>query len=265
MKNNPESTMNLEPSGDLLTYYSRKLDDDGVVVIPNVFTVSQIERFRDASKKSFEEVKVAIEKRSKKEMNYITAFDRVYHNKKHYYDLNDGSIIIELAKGRYDYTFDTAQGVFASDEFMNPEPIQTLMRMKLRSQYTHFAGTVPAVGMSDDGPWHRDLYPLFDTGEDPSGKYDDSIEVKIMPPIYYTVLIPLEKVTAHNGATEFISGSHRLSYEESIDRLRFQPDVEVGSVLLFDGRVFHRGRANQSEDPRMVLYQVYHKKWYQDY
>ena len=40
------------------------------------------------------------------------------------------------------------------------------------------------------------------------GTYDDSLVMKLKP-FYYTVLIPLDDITAENGNTEFITGSHR--------------------------------------------------------
>src|SRR5689334_12586402 len=107
----------------LVSRYSKQLDEDGVVVIPNVFSVEQITKFDAASRKAFEEVDAVIAKSARKEMEYITAFDRIYYNRKYYYDAPDGSSIIELAKGRYDFRLNIETGVFAADEFMYPEPI----------------------------------------------------------------------------------------------------------------------------------------------
>lgn len=41
--------------------------------------------------------------------------------------------------------------------------------------------------------------------------------------------------------------------------------VEPGSLILFDGRVFHRGGTNETDDERSVLYMTLTKKWYDDY
>ncbi|MBX9836841.1 MAG: phytanoyl-CoA dioxygenase family protein [Silvanigrellaceae bacterium] len=248
-----------------LEQYSKQLDKDGIVIIPNVFTLAQLKKFDGAANEKFNEVKKIVSQSNGKEKEYITAYDKIYYNKKLYYDVPDGTNIIELAKGRYDFSLNTSNGIFSSNEFLNPDPIQTLMKLKLKSQYSQHAGAVPAVPNSDNGPWHRDIYPFFDNGESINGNYDDSIEVKIMPPFYFTLLIPLEKMLPNNGSTEFILSSHKSSYEESINLPRFQTEVEAGSVILFDGRIFHRGRENQSLQPRMVLYQVFHKNWYNDY
>lgn len=248
-----------------LEQYSKQLDTDGVVIIPNVFTPEQIKKFDDAAMEQFNGVKKIVSKCSSQEIEYITAFDKIYYNKKVIYDALDGTKIIELAKGRYDFTLNTSSGIFSSEEFLNPQPVEKLIKLKLKSQFSQHAGAVPAVTHSDNGPWHRDTYPLFDQGDGMNDNYDDSIEVKIMPPFYFTMLIPLKKITPQNGSTEFILSSHKKSYEESKDLPKFQSEVEAGSIILFDGRIFHRGRENQSSEPRMVLYKVYHKNWYNDY
>lgn len=245
--------------------YAKKLDTDGVVVIPQVFSHVQLQQFESAANEKFHEVKRIVSVSQSITKEYITAYDKIYYNKKSYYDLPDGTSIIEIAKGRYDFRLNTAEGVFATNEFLNPTPVQQLIKMKLKSHYSCIVGAVPAVPLSDNGPWHRDIYPLFDDGDGNNGCYDDSIETKIMPPFYYTLLIPLENITLFNGSTEFILSSHKSSYEESKTLPRLQVEAEAGSVILFDGRVFHRGRENQSTESRMVLYQVYHKNWYNDY
>ncbi len=245
--------------------YSKQLDNDGIVIIPNVFTPTQLKNFDAAATEQFNEVKKIVSKYSNQETEYITAFDKIYYNKKVIYDANDGTKIIELAKGRYDFTLNTTSGIFSSDEFLNPQPVEKLIKLKLKSQYSQHAGAVPAVPCSDNGPWHRDTYPLFDEGDGLNENYDDTIEVKMMPPFYFTMLIPLKTISPLNGSTEFILASHKKSYAEAKDFPRLHSEVEAGSVILFDGRIFHRGRENQTAEPRMVLYKVYHKNWYNDY
>ena len=46
---------------------------------------------------------------------------------------------------------------------------------------------------------------------------------------------------------------------------RYQAVCKAGSVVVFDGRIRHRGLANKSGSPRTVLYTVWHKYWYKDY
>ena len=38
----------------------------------------------------------------------------------------------------------------------------------------------------------------------------------------------------------------------------------MGSALFFNGKTNHRGSANKSKEDRPVVYQVFHKMWYND-
>lgn len=129
----------------------------------------------------------------------------------------------------------------------------------LKREYTHYAGALPSTVSSDAGPWHRDTYDLFD---------GDSVDVTL-PPYYFTVLIPLVPLTAENGATEIIVGSHRVPAEQcksdAAKNNRFQALCNPGSIVVFDGRCCHRGLPNTSSEARTVLYMVWHKNWYNDY
>src|SRR5262249_51996570 len=139
------------------------------------------------------------------EDDYISAFEGIYRQKKGHWQTPEGHTIIELAKGRYDFDVGMDEGLFASDEFMNPNILKRLMKRLLRRDYKHSAGALPSLSASGDGPWHRDTFPISDNGDE---------ETKLMP-FYYTVLIPLVKLTKENGSTVFIPGSHKLVYEEA--------------------------------------------------
>ena len=85
-----------------------------------------------------------------------------------------------------------------------------------------------------------------------------------LEPFYYTCLIPLNDITEENGRTEFIVGSHRLTYEEAKDKDWVKHDVKAGSLVVFDGRMFHRACAHPSNHPRQMIYLVFHRDWYVD-
>lgn len=240
-----------------------QLKIDGVAIIPNVFSPEQIERFRCEHDVLFDKVRSSIAAQTPTVIEYITHFDRAYRTRKNTFEV-DGTQVLELAKGRYDFSCGMQRGVFAQDEFRYPSPVAELMRELLRRDYHSSVGALPSIANSDDGPWHRDTYHLTDDREEEDGTYDDTIEVKALPPFYYTALIPLVPLTETNGATEFIKGSHRLTYAEAVAQPRLMFDVDPGSVVLFDGRIFHRGRANDTAELRTVLYHVYCKNWYND-
>ncbi|KNC52953.1 uncharacterized protein AMSG_09122 [Thecamonas trahens ATCC 50062] len=70
------------------------------------------------------------------------------------------------------------------------------------------------------------------------------------------VFIPLVDLTMARGPTEFIPTSHRLGYYE-VDEQPMCLTPPAGSVLLFDYRLKHRGRGNESADERPVIYITY--------
>ena len=68
--------------------------------------------------------------------------------------------------------------------------------------------------------------------------------------------------TEANGATRIVPGSHLMD-----DKLQFQPsdtipaEMEQGSVLVYNGRIYHGGGANRSDDVRMGLNITYALAW----
>ena len=47
---------------------------------------------------------------------------------------------------------------------------------------------------------------------------------------------------------------------KNCDGLRIE--TELGYSIIFDGRIFHRGKENISNTERPVLYNVIHRDWY---
>jgi len=97
------------------------------------------------------------------------------------------------------------------------------------------------------------------------------------PPVGLVAVVPLVDVGEANGATEFLAGSHvdvgdeRFWMEdEGSDggACNATPHLQVaaraGSVVLFDLRLRHRGRANRGAASRPVLYMSYVKEWFHD-
>jgi len=172
--------------------------------------------------------------------------------------MKDGSEALRLGRGRYDYTYGMDEACFSESSFHSPAILSEVLGMALQSDYTHYAGALPSESRCSVGFWHRDTLPLFQNGK---------VDV-LLPPFYYTVLIPLVPMTLDNGATEIIRGSHNMSDEEldmtGNSRSRFKAVCEPGSVVVFDGRCCHRGMPNISGSDRTALYMVWHKTWYND-
>jgi hypothetical protein len=80
-------------------------------------------------------------------------------------------------------------------------------------------------------------------------------------PYAVNVFVPLVPVDSRNG-TEFIPGSQVVGEHEKTKSVR--PSIPLGSALLFDYRVVHRGLRNSHLDPRPCYYATYSQSWYKD-
>ena len=77
----------------------------------------------------------------------------------------------------------------------------------------------------------RDTYNL-NGPSNPDGSYDDSLVMKLNP-FYYTCLIPLDDITEDNGRTEFIVGSHCLTYNEAKGGFPIEIETKLACLFIF--------------------------------
>lgn len=167
-------------------------------------------------------------------------------------------LILQAGKGRYDFFQGFKKGIFASSTVMCNPVLQELMGKLLGGDFTHYSGMIYSAVGSEDQYWHRDTSTLSNT--DSSGE-----KLVGLDDFYFTVLIPMTvPFTLENGTTEFLVGSHRLPSSEFGHCTTAQVEVPLGSALVFNGKINHRGRGNSSLQDRPALYIVYHKKWYND-
>lgn len=95
------------------------------------------------------------------------------------------------------------------------------------------------------GAWHRDLpYQHFVTSR----------------PLAISALFCLDPFTRANGATLVIPASHRMEDFPSDNFIAdgaIPIEAPVGSFILFDGMLFHRGGDNTTDQPRRAINHVY--------
>ena len=97
---------------------------------------------------------------------------------------------------------------------------------------------------------------------------------KDLPCHCLNVFVPLVDVDETNGPTEMRPGSVSLtrnlkkSYMKAFLTKKLRaveaPALKKGSILMFDYRILHRGKANNSEQPRPVLVYTFAKPFYID-
>jgi len=107
---------------------------------------------------------------------------------------------------------------------------------------------------------HRDTQAIFGIGPD-----DYTIDKEV--PVYaMTVLIPLVDCTLETGCTKVWPRSHFTSNDsEALKIDSLDPEVFVGSVLITNSKLLHRGGANLSDRLRPLVYMTYHRSWFRDF
>lgn len=155
-------------------------------------------------------------------------------------------------------------GLWKSAEFLESSSgiLKSIVEHSLDGKYEDSIkcriGALPSeadeTGKNGDGIWHRDTIQLF----------SESIDITL-PPHYLTVIIPLEPVKRVDGPTEFLLGSHHTRWQDAKTKCESAVfELEVGDIVIFDGRTCHRGTTNISNTTRTVMYFVFYKDWYNE-
>lgn len=168
-------------------------------------------------------------------------------------------VILQAGEGRYDLWKGFKSGFFGSESIVRNARLTSLMDRLLVCDYGQYNGVIMSSPGSSDQYFHRD------TDELSNNKESGGETLQAVDDFYFTCLIPITAdVTSLNGPTEFQVGSHRRLSSEFEGLERAEVCVPVGSALLFNGKINHRGNGNRSDSDRPVIYSVYHKLWYND-
>ncbi|VVU95710.1 Phytanoyl-CoA dioxygenase (PhyH) [seawater metagenome] len=233
-----------------------ELKNDGVTVLHNILDNEQIQATTHIYNKYYSIVK---ELKDSNKIIQNTQY-RIHINKEDYLNKNyyqDKDItIIELKEGKYD---------FSIPNLITPpsEIVKLVEKFLKQKKYKIINGFLSSSGISQEGDLHRDTLNL-NSGNAEEEEFDDTLTIKHLKPFYFTVLIPLVDLNKDNGSTKFILGSHKKCYKE-VDLLDFtQYDINVGSAIIFDGRIMHKAGENKTLGDRPIMYYVFHKDWYNE-
>jgi ectoine hydroxylase-related dioxygenase (phytanoyl-CoA dioxygenase family) len=80
------------------------------------------------------------------------------------------------------------------------------------------------------------------------------------PPLIVNTMWALTEFTAENGATRLVPGSQDAT-ELDENPLIVTAEMEPGSVLVWNGGLFHGGGANHAQQPRLGLNVNYNCRW----
>lgn len=101
----------------------------------------------------------------------------------------------------------------------------------------------------DQLPWHIDSFVPF------QGNY----------PTTFQVVIPLEEFRTDTGPTLLVPASHRIGEYARQDLTKADGVVElaaeVGDVIIWDARIWHAAKANESDSTRWAVISTFTRWW----
>jgi hypothetical protein len=231
-----------------------ELETRGFTILDNLFSEEEIKdiaaRFQTAKDKALK-----IIESSPPVVRYFS--ENNMDNKTQYWK-TENEIVLQAGAGRYDFFKGFSKDLMASVSDLPYRTLEALMQQLMVDEFTHYSGIVYSQPGSEDQYWHRDTHTL-------EHRTSEGTHLVDLDDFYFTVLIPITvPFTIENGTTEFMAGSHKLPAKKfdqcALERL----EVPLGSALVFNGKINHRGKANLSSEDRPAFYIVYHKKWYND-
>ena len=173
----------------------------------------------------------------------------------------------QRSPGRYEL-LSPMEHPFTSPDLLTNGLLHPLMTQALQTRRievdTH--SSVTSLGNTPKQHWHRDAGFIFRGGEQ-------------LPPHGLVVFVPLVDVPRAMGPTQFLTGSHiicetRDQREVVIDHWHLQecpfvgPAVQtpgpVGTAVIFDLRILHRGLDNRTPRRRPLLYLTFFQEWFVD-
>ena len=229
--------MDLYSRNEMNESYINNMSQQGVIIIKNIFNTNTIANLM-----------IEINKVRQTVMAKVSKMER---------PLKTYSDIAERHPGRLDYRCGFKADIFNE----TAEPIiEVIKKLSPDIDFHHYWGVIPTESGAGPTDLHRDVYPILNKMEGQNLSAPDVL----LPPYYFTVLIPLVEITKENGPTEFVKGSH---LEQAVDEHSaeiFSPLLQPGDVVIFDGRTLHRGTLNQSKQEKLIAYMTFIANWYHD-
>jgi ectoine hydroxylase-related dioxygenase (phytanoyl-CoA dioxygenase family) len=79
-------------------------------------------------------------------------------------------------------------------------------------------------------------------------------------PLALSAVFCLDAFEADNGATMFISGTHKMEAfpsDDYVEKMQHSISAPAGSIIMFDSMLFHRGGINRSKSTRRAINNVF--------
>jgi len=157
-----------------------------------------------------------------------------------------------VTDGRF-YAGVAVEGPFAQRDMMLPAEVEKVISATLASDFIiDSLGFIVAHPGAPEQHWHRDGGVLFP---------GHPLEF-MLPATAITLVIPLVEMNEETGTTGFALKSHRN--RDPVDKPDYEPVVEVGSAILWDYRINHKGLANTSRVNRPLITATLCRPWWMD-
>ncbi len=160
---------------------------------------------------------------------------------------------IRVGHRRYQVPIALTGGFAEPEVYGHPVVVAIVRRLLDADAILESFGAVVSLGHSLPQHMHRDSAPLFP--EDPE---------LALPCHALTFSLPMVPLDDRVGTTAFWPGSHRTNEAPSELAPHDRPEVPLGSAVLWDYRVYHRGEPNLTETARPMVYATYSRVWYRD-
>jgi hypothetical protein len=180
---------------------------------------------------------------------WAEAFDALFGQRQ-----NQPGGLAPREKARYYLTFPWVQPFANPEVFANSTILGVLDRVFSRKyQLVQLAADTPFQG-SEYQDIHRDFLPLFSD--------------QFVTPLYaLAVNFPLVEVTAENGPFQMARGTHVMSPEEGLVKIRSGEIpiesfyMQPGDVMIRSPLALHRGSPNHTIQPRPMVVMGYVMHW----
>ncbi|MDA0712632.1 MAG: phytanoyl-CoA dioxygenase family protein [bacterium] len=265
LSNNAFSEINYEADNEQDAI--QLLNDEGIVILRGLFSVDKLEKIHDKAVTLFNDFNQVKSNLTKSTWDYSYLSDRVHPSFIDIYTYANTDVL-EIRNGRYDLA-PLSKEHLPLDLVFNQKIVDLMSKIIGPECLSSYYGLLPSTPSSVEGAWHRDVMPLERHPLSLLLEYDEAAELQDLESqnYYFSVMIPLVASGSHNGGTVFIPKSHKITYNEMNKRNlpEFQPEVNVGDVIIFAGPLVHRGKSNPTNENRMLLYQTWRNECFYEH
>ena len=216
----------------------RELSKEGLVVLPRLLSKTSISNILSPGVKGVPfECRLSLRRKKIATWLGVTQFP-AYLNTRHIpgiegsveYGNKDGRIDLQLSK-------ELVEALLTTEDQQQIQNIILLLNKNSKDPFriSHIHLLIAYANEAKIQDWHQDNASTFADG-------------------YFTVFIPLnheEKM----GVTEFIPQSCSKK-SPPVKEESYSPQLSPGDAVMFSGKLWHRGHANQSNQNRYILYFV---------